>query len=183
MSRLSSPSKRCDSAEQIHSIVLTEQLPILASQIAAASGTDKEIAFVLTCVQHGAWPSDSDKSLSPFYTRCHELSVVDGCLVCGRRVVIPQVFWQQLLKELHFNHIGISRMKALARSYLWWPQLDRDIEQMARNCEQCKLAAPNPATAPSHPWLVPQNAWDHIHADHAQWKSWLLFVAVDALSK
>ena len=183
MSRLPSPSGRCDSAEQIHSIVLTKQLPILASQIAAASGTDKEIALVLTCVQHGAWPSESNKSLSPFYTCHHELSVVDGCLVWGRRVVIPQVFRQQLLKELHFNHIRMSRMKALARSYLWWPQLDRDIEQMARNCEQCKLTAPNPATAPAHPWLVPQNAWDRIHVDHAQWKNWLLFVTVDALSK
>lgn len=80
MSRLPSPSGRCDSAEQLHSIVLTEQLPILASQIAAASGTDKEIALVLTCVQHGAWPSDSNKSLSPFYTHRHELSVVDSCL-------------------------------------------------------------------------------------------------------
>ena len=123
--------------------------------------------MVLTYVQHGNWPSDSNKSLLSFLTRHNELSVVDGCLVWGRRVVIPQVFRQQLPKELHFNHIGMSHMKALARSYLWWPQLDKEIEQMTKNCVQCKVTAPNPPAASAHHWLVPQNAWERIHVDHA----------------
>ena len=174
---------KCDSAEKIYSLVLTEQLPVLASQIARASETDKEIAPVLTYVQHGNWPSNKDKSVSSFYNRRYELSIVDGCLVWGRRVVIPQVFRQQLFKELHINHLGMSHMKAVARSYLCWPHLDSDIEQMARNCHQCKLTAPNPPVSPAHPWMVPQNVWERIHVDHAQWEKWLLFVAVDALSK
>ena len=108
---------------------------------------------------------------------------MDGCLVWGRRVVIPHIFRQQLLKELHFNHIGMSRMKALARSYLWWPQLDKEIEQIVKNCHQCNATAANPSAAPAHPWIVPQNPWERVHVDHAQWKRWLLFVAVDAFSK
>ena len=167
MSRLPNLTEKRDSAERIHSVVLTEQLPILASQIAKASETDKEIASVLTYVQHGNWPSNTNKSISPFYNRRQELSVVDGCLVWGRHVVIPQVFHQCLLKELHVNHLGMSRMKALARSYLWWPHLDRDIEQVARNCHQCELVAPNSPASPVHPWLVPHNAWERIHMDHA----------------
>ena len=74
-------------------------------------------------------------------------------------------------------------MKAVARSYLWWPHLDSDIEQMASNCHQCKLTAPNPPLSPANPWMVPQNVWERIHVDHAQWEKWLLFVVVDALSK
>ena len=74
---------------------------------------------VLMFVQHGKWPPDSNKSFQHFYSRRHELSVVDGCLVWGRRVVIPQVLCQCLLEELHLNHLGMSRMKALARSYPW----------------------------------------------------------------
>ena len=108
---------------------------------------------------------------------------MDGCLVWGRRVVIPHIFHQQLLKELHFNHISMSRMKALSRSYLWWPQLDKEIEQIVKNCHQCKATAANPPAAPAHPWIVPQNPWERVHVDHAQWKRWLLFVAVDAFSK
>ena len=183
MSRLPSLTGKRDSAEKVHSVVLTEQLPISAPQIAKVSKTDRDIGSVLMFVQHGKWPSDSNKSFQHFYSRRHELSVVDGCLVWGRRVVIPQVLRQRLLEELHLNHLGMSRMKALARSYFWWPLLDRDIEQVAKDCLQCKLAAPNPPAAPAHPWLVPQNPWERIHVDHAQWKRWILFVAVDALSK
>jgi len=84
MSRLPSLTGKRDSAERVHSVVLTEQLPILASQIARASKTDSEIASMLTFVQYGSWPSGSSKTFSPFYSRRHELSVVDGCLVWGR---------------------------------------------------------------------------------------------------
>ena len=74
-------------------------------------------------------------------------------------------------------------MKALARSYLWWPQLDTEIEQLVKNCQQCKATAANPPAAQANPWVVLQNPWERVHVDHAQWKSLFLFVAVDEFSK
>ena len=47
MSRLPDPHEKCDSAEKIHSVVMTEPMPILASQIAKATEGDKELATVL----------------------------------------------------------------------------------------------------------------------------------------
>jgi len=47
--------------------------------------------------------------------------------------VIPTVFRTQLLEELHSNHVGVCRMKALARSYVWWPQLNAAIEDLAKS--------------------------------------------------
>ena len=52
---LPSFSEKRGSAERIYSVVLTEQLPILACQIAE---TDKEISSIITCIQHGNWPSN-----------------------------------------------------------------------------------------------------------------------------
>ena len=183
MSRLPDPHEKCDSAEKIHSVVMTEPMPILASQIAKATEGDKELAIVLTAVQHGQWPSRIDNTLTPYYNRKNDLAVVDGCLTWGRRVIIPKAFRKQLLEELHSNHLGMSKMKSLARSYLWWPQLNTEIEALARNCQQCCAVGPNPPAAPAHPWLVPQTPWERLHIDHAQWKKWLLLVAVDAFSK
>ena len=183
MSRLPDPHEKCDSAEKIHSVVMTEPMPILASQIAKATEGDKELATVLTAVQHGQWPSRIDNTLTPYYNRKNDLAVVDGCLTWGRRVIIPKAFRKQLLEELHSNHLGMSKMKSLARSYLWWPQLNTEIEALARNCQQCCAVGPNPPAAPAHPWLVPQTPWERLHIDHAQWKKWLLLVTVDAFSK
>ena len=56
-------------------------------------------------------------------------------------------------------------MKALARSFVWWPGLDQDIEAVAEKCDECKLTASIPATAARHPWQHPNSPWDRIHVD------------------
>ena len=88
-----------------------------------------------------------------------------------------------LLAELHTNHIGMSRMKVLARSYIWWPQLNTHIEEVCRKCNECLLTSNNPASAPPHPWLVPKQPWERVHVDHATWGKHLLLVATDVFSK
>ena len=122
-------------------------------------------------------------SLAPYHKRRHELSVVDNCLLWSRRVVIPQVFCPSLLEELHSTHLGITKMKALARSYLWWPQLDADLEATSRNCHECCLNAANPPPAPAHPWIVPSQPWERIHINHTQWGKHLLLILIDAFTK
>ena len=67
-----------------------------------------------------------------------ELSCQDDCLLWGQWVTIPTSLRHKLLEELHQGHVGISRMKALARSYIWWPELDKDIEDLAASCDECK---------------------------------------------
>ena len=66
-------------------------------------------------------------------------------------------------------------MKSLARSYIWWPQLNSAIEDIARNCTQCALVAAAPPLAPAHPWLVPKGPWERVHVDHAQWNKTLFW--------
>jgi len=43
--------------------------------------------------------------------------------------------------------MGVAKMKNLARTYIWWPNLDKDIEQYVSNCTLCMQARPNPALA------------------------------------
>lgn len=55
----------------------------------------------------------------PFTNRFCELTVDHGCLMWGYRVIVPHKLRASVLKELHVNHFGINKMKALARSYFW----------------------------------------------------------------
>ena len=56
-----------------------------------------------------------------------ELSIENGCVLWGSRVVIPPRFHEQLLNELHLEHQGTTRTKTLPGSYLWCPKLDSVI--------------------------------------------------------
>ena len=43
-----------------------------------------------------------------------------------------------ILHELHDTHPGISRMKSLARSYMWWPNMDQCLENEVKTCDVCQ---------------------------------------------
>ena len=59
-------------------------------------------------------------------------------------------------------------MKAIARSYLWWPNLDAEIELMVKNCEVCQSVRKAPPRAPLYQWRWPTRVWQRVHIDFAE---------------
>lgn len=102
----------------------------------------------------------------------------------GLRVVIPPKLQSQVIEELHEGHLGVVKMKNLARSYVWWPGLNKDIEQLAKSCQGCLQQQHLPRKAPLHPWEWPSKPWERIHIDYAGPVDGMMFlVIVDAHSK
>ena len=75
----------------------------------------------------------------------------EGCLLWGIRALIPKSLQEKLLQELHNEHTGISKMKALARSHMWWPGLNNDLEMIVKSCQECQSVKQAPPQAPMHP--------------------------------
>ena len=42
-----------------------------------------------------------------------------------------------MLHSLHSGHVGVIKIKAIARSYMWWPELDKGIEKVTKRCVDC----------------------------------------------
>ena len=83
----------------------------------------------------GKQPDDDE--LKTFWQKRDALSVECNCVLWGHRVIIPKQLQELVLKELHFSHFGVSKMKALARGFVWWPSLDSDLEEITRSCLIC----------------------------------------------
>ena len=84
---------------------------------------------------------------------------------------------------LHLTHIGIVRMKSLARMHVWWPNIEDDIAGHCNDCTACAETGPNLPENMSA-WLVPDGPWQRIHIDLAGpflYDMWL--VVMDAYSK
>ena len=106
------------------------------------------------------------------------------CVLLGSRVVVPPAGRTKMLEELHEGRPGICKMKALARSFVWWPGLHDDLENKVKGCEPCQLVQKSPAVASLHPWEWPAKPWRRVHLDHAgPFMGKLFLVLVDAPSK
>lgn len=130
------------------------------------------------------WASQcDDPELKPFFNRKHELSVDRGILLWGMRVVIPESLRDCILRELHNQHLGISRMKALARGYVWWPKMDEALEQVAKACVTCSGLKAQQPEAPLHPWSRTSRPMERIHVDFCDFKNISFLVIVDNYTK
>ena len=158
LSRLPLKTKRFQAPVPGETVCLIETMNskiIHTETVKQMTRKDPTLSMVLRFVQIG-WPSTCPTdAVKPFYKRKAELSVQDGCILWGRRVVLPPQARRYALQMLHQTHPGICRMKSLARSYIWWPSMDSDVEQMAHTCNECSSNQKSPAKAPLHPWEWP----------------------------
>ena len=98
-------------------------------------------------------------------------------------MVIPEKFRERLLNQIHEEHPGICKMKSLARCYLWWPTLDKEIEAKVKSCGICAAVRNMPPTAPLHTWEWPTRIWQRLHIDFAQKGNHTFLVVIDSHSK
>lgn len=167
---------------------LTESIakfPLTHIQIAHETKTDEVLKIVFECVMKGNWNDHrEDPQVNIFKSRASELSIHQECIMLGDRVVVPSSLRQKVIKQLHRGHPGIVRMKAIARSYVYWPKIDSDVEHCVQACGSCQNVAKSPPIAELHSWPIPTEPWQRIHIDLAKHESGnQLFIIVDAYTK
>ena len=144
---------------------LSKQI-LSAEHIKLCTEKDPVLARVRKIIQSDGEIPETEAEFRPYSQKVTELSVVDGILLWGSRVVIPHSVQDVILKQLHETHPGVSKMKNLARSYVWWPGIDRDIENTVSKCNTCQMHQPVPPQPPIHPWEYPNRPWARVHVDH-----------------
>ncbi|XP_057202332.1 uncharacterized protein K02A2.6 [Triplophysa rosa] len=170
-------------ALDVFTLVQLENSPVTAEMIQRETRRDPTLSQVYTATQTG-WSIEQKARFPQFYQRRDELSLDGGCIMWGLRVVVPPKLRTRVLEELHTGHLGVVKMKSLARSFVWWPGIDQQIEQLAMCCSGCQHVQKMPKTAPLHSWEWPASPWQRIHVDFAgPFKGHTFLVVVDACSK
>ena len=81
------------------------------------------------------------------------------------KVIVPLPLQNRVLKQFKFGHQSISCMKPLAHSYIYWPNMNKQLEDLASNCTKCQVAAKFPRKLEWFPWPVLDYPWSHLHVD------------------
>ena len=186
LSRLSLPESSLHTITDeatVFNLVQIQALPVFSSELEAATRSDLLLSRVLRYVKQG-WSLQVPEMLHLYWLKRNKLMVEVDTVMWGVRVVVPSKLRTRVLAELHQGHPGVVRMKALARSHVWWPELEGDVAEQAKACPTCQAVKIAPAKAPLHPWVWPTVPWQRIHLDFAgPFMGKMLLVVIDSDSK
>ncbi|EYC22302.1 hypothetical protein Y032_0017g3273 [Ancylostoma ceylanicum] len=163
---------------------ITSTLPVDMKMIAEESANDDILKNVISYVQKDKWPHKPSADVARYFALRQSLAIQDDCLFFGPRIVIPSKLRRRVLQLLHDGHPGTTRMKMLARSYVYWTNITKDIEVYVRGCRNCQEVAKAPLKTELFSWPNEKQPWSRVHIDYAGPLNGKMFlVIVDAYSK
>ena len=111
---------------------------ISIEEIQQASLQDVHLQQLNTFIIAG-WPYTKDElytNIRPYWLYRDELAVIYGVILKGRCIIIPNSLKQQVLAQLHTNHMGIEK-KLLAHESVFWHNINANIEAYIKVCATC----------------------------------------------
>lgn len=166
----------------IHQLT-TYSLPIAVSysEMKTCSTEDQEIQKVTNALKTDIWPAD----LIRYKIIKDELALTDGILIRGSRIVVPKSMRNRVLCLGHEGHPGMSVMKSRLRAKIWWPRIDRDVEQHVKGCKGCLQVTLPPPPEPMKRRNLPNKPWKDLSIDYLGPlpSGHYIFVVIDYFSK
>ena len=150
---------------KIHVDSVISTLPVTEAKwqhIAHESAKDATITAVMDKVKH-EW--EAAKPIRPFYDFREELSVHDGVLLKGLRIVIPDSMKGEMVEKVHEGHLGIEKCRRRARSAMYWVNMNRDIELAVKRCSICARYSNKQQKEPLLPHDKPNQPWVKVGTD------------------
>lgn len=84
---------------------------------------------------------------------------------------------------LHETHIGIVRMKSVARTYVWWPGIDCDIENWVKCCKACQSMSNKKSEQELSSWPKTNKPFQRIHMVFCMFDGNTFLIVEDTYSK
>ena len=133
--------------------------------------------------KHG-WPRKGEipHVLRPYFSVSGEITIQNGLLMRGSRIIIPPPLRSDILETLHTGHLGISKCREKARNSVWWPNLSKQLADLVENCTTC-CKFQKQAPEPLMPSVLPTLPWQKVATDLFKWKGATYLLIVDYFSK
>ena len=108
-------------------------------QLHEASQADDTLVILKYTIQKG-WPSsikELPSEIQAFWTFREELTIEDGLILKGTRIVVPSMIQVEILKLIHEGHLGLTKCELRAKETVYWPGLNDQLEKVVLNCQLC----------------------------------------------
>lgn len=145
---------------------------------------DKLLQTLSSVIKHG-WSikqHNTPPSISFFFPFRDELTIEEGVVMKGHRLVVPPSQQKAYTDIVHRGHPGVESTKRRARDIVFWPTMSSDIDRTVLSCSVCNSQKPHQQREPlqSHP--VPDLPWSTVATDIFEWDGKHFQVLVDSYS-
>ena len=164
LSRSPLPDTPCSEQVSVNNLSF---LPIKSDrldEIRVATERDESLSCLKSTIMKG-WPPNKDAvpiSLTPYFSYRDELTVQDGVILRGERVVIPAAMRPDIKVKLHAGHMGIKSCLRRARELVFWPGMSSEIRQYIESCDTCATHSDKQAAEPLFMHEVPGRPWQNV---------------------
>ena len=175
------------------------QLPIVAVNLITSnipvSSTEIELIHeetskdpTLTLLRHYiymGWPIDHrmlPQELHTFWNYREDLSMENGLITKGARLLIPSTLRRKVLEQIHDGHLGTEKCMLKARDSVFWPGISNDIRETVEKCGICQ-ASSRAAKPVGNMSDMPPHAWHTLGTDLFYWNKIDYLVIRDYFSK
>ncbi len=178
---------RCSTAIETESVNMVDYLAISDKRIAeiqTATGEDDSMKFLKDQIQNG-WPETVNEI--PYCTREYfpfrdELSVQNGIIFKGERVVIPLSIRPSVMERIHSSHIGVQGCIRRARELVYWPNMTTELTEFIGKCETCNTLSQAQKKEPLISHEVPSRPWEKLGCDLFEFDQKDYLIVVDYYS-
>ena len=120
--------------------------------------------------------------LQEFWNYRDTLSIKNGLLTCGSRIIVPQEMQVEMLQYIHDGHQGKERCLLRARNTVFWPKITYDIQELIERCIICQEHGKSQSIIGITQELPPF-PWHTLATDIFYWKRMDFLMVADVFSK
>ena len=156
-----------DDVEDYVNYLFNASIPksITHDEIVKATDEDEVLQELIRRVRGAKFNLIKRKS-SMFDHVFHELSVTNENMVMRQHlIVIPSSLQSKIVDIAHDGHQGITKTKELLRTKVWFPRLDKLVEQKIDSCQACQINHPRVLYEPLKMSNMPNGPWEQVDID------------------
>ena len=122
------------------------------------------------------------RDLQDYWNYRDTLSIENGLITCGSRIIVPHEMQAEMLQYIHEGHQGKERCLLRARNTVFWPRISYDIQELIERCIICQ------EHGKSQPIVgitqeLPPFPWHTLATDIFYWKRMDFLIVADVFSK
>lgn len=178
---------RGNTERELESINMIQYLPVSdATQTAIREATEADATLrqLKTIIRQG-WPASKEEiseNVRDYFSFREELSIQNGLVFKGERLVIPESMRDDMLAKIHASHIGIQGCLRRAREVVYWPRMDKDVQAYVAKCDVCNSQLAEQGKEPLICHELPTRPWEKIAVDLFDLNGTEFMVTVDYYS-